>query len=114
MKKHPSIDEQAKLAVEAIHAKFVKQVKEMHQKDNPSRSMLKQAEYFLEKIRENYQNDPECKYYLWAFIWSARAVIDYLMKYYGLTKNEWISIKELEFLYKIRNLTIHRRPLPTE
>jgi len=90
---------------------------------NPTRDKVKEAEYFLSKMRETFEDDDIFSYNLSAFLSAARSITWYMKKQYRHREgfNEWYCQKqiemktdrELKYLNEARVENVHKTPVPT-
>lgn len=63
---------------------------------------IKEAEFFLQKIIENYEKDPFVEYYFHAFVISTRSISDYLLEDYKVKYGFDIPDDEKKFPEKFK------------
>jgi len=64
---------------------------------------IKEAEFFLQKIIENYEKSPLVEYYFHAFLTSTRSISDYLLEDYNKKYNFNITDYEEDFRKKFKD-----------
>jgi len=97
------------------------QTKENDSVENITRHKIQEAEYFLSKMKQFFEDDNTFAYNLSAFLSAARSITWYMQKQYKQRDGfaEWYcphQIKmsadsELEYLNKVRVEDVHRKPV---
>ena len=90
---------------------------------NPTRHKLQEAEYFLSKMEEAFDDNDVFYYNLSPFLTAAQGIIDYMKNQYEHQDgfNDWFCQKwkeireddELIYLKKARNTDVHEEPMQT-
>lgn len=90
---------------------------------NPTRQKLQEAEYFLSKMEEVFENDDFFSYNLSAFLSAARSITFHMQKQYKHQDgfNDWYCQKQKEmradcklvYLNKARADEVHKKPVQT-
>ncbi len=78
-------------------------------KDMHVEGKILEAEFFLARIKENYNVLPDVTFYFGAFLCSANSILDYLLQDYSDEFNLPISFDTSNFRHKFYNLMEHSK-----